>query len=253
MEFAMFQFNARTVNPDQTPEPIAAGRYRVAIAKSNLKETKAKDGAMIDLRFNVLDGPFQGRQLNTNLNVFNKNPTAVEIALKELSAIGHCVNVLDIAGQDGAVDNYLPMLHNLPFLVDVTVEDGYNRIKKYFDVNGNAPGAQNGQQPQQQQPQQVAPPPPQQYQQPQQQPPAQNWGAPPAQQPMQQPPAQQPMQQPPAQNWQQQPATGAPPAGNWGAPPQQPPAQQPAPAGNWGAPPQQPQQPPATGAPSWGR
>ena len=221
-----FVFNARTVNPDQTPEPIPAGRYGLVVTKSNLTETKNKDGAFINLTCQVIDGPFAGRTVPHRLNVFNKNPQAVEIAMNQLSAVCHVLNVFDVAGQDGALDTYVPMLHNIPFLGDVSVENGYNAVAKVFDRNGNAPGAQGG--PPQGAPQGAPPPqPPVQ----QQQPPAQQggWDAP-------QPQQQQPQQQQPQQ---QQPPAQQPPA--WGAPPaQQPPAQQqsgfgPAPTpGAWG-------------------
>lgn len=234
-----FQFNARQHNPDQTPDPVPEGRYKVIIEKTNLKETKNKDGAMIDVRLKIIEGQYANRTLQTNLNVFNKNPQAVEIAHKELSAICHCVGVFDIVGQDGAQDNYLPMLHNIPLSCDVTVEDSYNRIKKWRDANGNLPGQQGAPSAAPQQSAPPAAPPPAQ----------QGWGAPPPQgiPPQGAPPAQGQWGAPPAA-----PPQGAPPSQQqtWGAPPQQPPAAPPAQSGAWGAPPADQQQPPQQGA--WG-
>jgi hypothetical protein len=261
-----FNFNARQVAPNQTPPVMPAGRYRVIIESSDLKQTKAGDGGYVSLMIKSID-TVSGK-VQHNLNIYNKSAQTVQIAFEQLSAICHAINVLDVVAQDNSPGNYLPMLHNIPFMADITVDGEYNRVRKVYDANGNEPGqVPSGPQgapapapvtpPQQawapptgqpaappaydpnQAPQQQWAPPPQQQQAPQQHAPApqQSW-APPATQPPQQ---QQQQQQPPQQQaW-------APPATQQ---PTQPPQQ------NWQAPPQQ-GQPPAPGSaappPGWAR
>lgn len=268
-----FQFNARSVQPEQTPTPVPKAQYKLMISKSNMKANKNNDGGFIVIDCPILEGQFQGRTLQNRYNMWNKNPQAVEIAHKQFSALCHALNVLDVQSQDGAEDNYVPMLHNIPFLADVAVDGEYNRITKVYDVNGNEPGAvPSG--PPQGQPQQPPQAPPQAP--PQGQPPAQGgWGAPQGQPPQGVQPVQQAAwgaqpQQPPQQPqqggfqpgaWgsdpnaqpQQPPAQPAPAQGQWGAPQGAPPAQpQGAPAG-WGAQPGAPAQPPQQPGNPWGR
>lgn len=120
----MFQFNARQHNPEQSPDAVPAGQYRVVIDKTNQKETKAKDGGFLAFAIKIIEGQFAGRVITHNVNLWNKNAQTVEIAHKQMSAICHAIGVLDVQGQDGVPDNFVPMLHNRPFRVDVSVEIG---------------------------------------------------------------------------------------------------------------------------------
>lgn len=257
---AVLNFDATQVEPDTGFETIPAGWYNTAIDESELKPTRDGMGSYLQLRFNVLDGQYVGRKLFARLNIRNANAQTVEIALKQLSAIGHAVNVLHI--QDSA------MLHGIPLKIKVKIRPAsgdyeasnditaYRNINEQVDMAGAAPagvaqfappampagfGAPPVAQPQAfaQPPVQQFAPPPQQFvpqqvpdqqfaqqpQQPQAAPAQQPWAQPPVQQaiPQQQPPQQQPQAQPEAQPaWAQQPQQAAPVA-------QQPQQQQAAP------------------------
>lgn len=260
-------FDASTVAPNTGFEPVPEGWYNVAIRESEIKPTKDGEGAYLQLKAIVIDGPHANKPIFIRLNVQNKNKQAVDIAYGELSAICHVTGVYRV--QDSS------QLHNIPFQVRVVVTKGENGnsgndVKAYKDAMGNDPGKAGAapagnagafggmqQQPPAQQGFGVQPGAapafggaPGGYAQPgpaQGQPPA-GWGQQPAQQPA-------PAQQPPA-GWGapaqgQQPAPGGNPAWGGGAPTQaaqQPPAQ-PGPGG-WTQ-----QQPPAGGAPGgapWG-
>jgi hypothetical protein len=129
------------IAPDMGFETIPAGWYNVMIDESDLKPTKDGAGAFLQLRFNVLDGQYKGRKVFARLNIRNANPQTVEIAYKQLSAIGHAVNVLQI--QDSQ------QLHNLPMKIKVKVrpaEGNYeeaNDITAYRNINDPA-GTQSG-------------------------------------------------------------------------------------------------------------
>lgn len=216
-------FDATGIDPTQTSGGLPIGKHPVVIVESEIKTTKAGDGGMLALTLRVMQGPNEGTTGTWNLNIYNPNEQAKQIANRQLSAICHVIGVYQI--QDSS------QLHGHPFIIEVAPqkkEPQYTEVVKVYDMQGNEPG-KSGQQAAQTAPQQAAPG---------------AWGQPPAQQ-QQMPPAS--AQQPPAQ---------AAPAQAWGQPPQQPPAQQ---GGQqWGQPPagqQQaaPQQQQAPAQQQWGQ
>jgi hypothetical protein len=104
-------FNANEVDPSSDFEPIPAGKYLAMITDSEMKPTKANDGAYLQLTFQVLDGPCKNRYVWARLNLQNRNQTAVQIARAELSAICRAVGVM--APKDSFE------LHNLPLVITV--------------------------------------------------------------------------------------------------------------------------------------
>lgn len=240
----MFQFDARTVAPALGFEPWPEGWNPLVIRSSNMKPTSKGDGGYLELKVEAIDGPNKGRTNFIRLNIYNPNPQAVDISLKQLSAICHVVGVFNIsANPDAPEDMAAPMLHNIPFqarcVLNTNKETGQssNNFVAFKDAHGNEPGKQGQaaqQQPQQQTftqavPQQQAAP---SWQQPAQQPWPGAQQAPPQQAPQQQPqqapqaaPQQSwPPQQPPQAQPSQQPAQGQ-PAGTWQQAPNAPGAQ----------------------------
>jgi hypothetical protein len=104
-------FDANTVEPNDSFDPLPNGDYLCIIAASEMKPTKAGDGAFLELELQVIDGPFQGRKLWDRLNLNNANETAVRIAKGTLSSICRAVGVLQ--PKDSCE------LHDLPLLVKV--------------------------------------------------------------------------------------------------------------------------------------
>ncbi|MCA9028408.1 MAG: DUF669 domain-containing protein, partial [Planctomycetaceae bacterium] len=87
-------FDAQTVEPNDSFDPIPNGDYLCIITTSEMKPTKAGDGAYLELELQVLEGPYQGRKLWDRLNLNNANETTVKIARGTLSAICRAVGVL---------------------------------------------------------------------------------------------------------------------------------------------------------------
>lgn len=143
----MLNFDARTVAPQVTLEPIPQGWYKVVISKSNIKPTNKGDGGYLDLVCQVIDGQFTGRQVHWNLNLWNPSQQAVEIAYKQLSAICHVIGQFQVQSQN-VDDTATPTLHNQPFCISVVVTQGekgpINNIKGCKDVYGNDPGKTAG-------------------------------------------------------------------------------------------------------------
>lgn len=104
-------FNASQVEPAQEFEPIPAGKYLALITESEMKPTKSNGGQYLQLTFQLIDGPYKGRNVWARLNLQNSNPTTVQIARQELSAICRAVGVMT---PGDSVD-----LHNIPLVVSV--------------------------------------------------------------------------------------------------------------------------------------
>ena len=212
---ANLNFNAQTVEPQAAFDPLPAGWYPMQIVESELKPTSNGEGQYLQLKLQVINGDHANRVVYERLNIVNKNPTAQEIAYRNLSAICHATGVIQVEDSQ--------QLHGIPMEVKLSVrpaQNGYdasNDVKGYraigggmMQVGGQPAGAPQGGFPQQDPAQQA--------------PHGGQWtpgGLPQGNQPQQapQPAWQQPAQQPaPQQNW-QQPAPQQ-------APVQQPPVQQ---------------------------
>lgn len=189
---AAINFDATTVAPNASFDPLPAGWYNANITGSEMKPTKDGSGAYIQLELTILDGQYANRKVFDRLNVQNNSKVAQEIAYATLSSICHATGVIQV--QDTS------QLHGIPMEVKLSVRpasDGYeaaNDVKGYRASSQGAGGMSQA-------PQMGAPA----QQPPAQQPPAQNWNAPQQSAPQQS----QPQQTPPAQDWQtpQPPAT----------------------------------------------
>ena len=255
---AQLNFDASQVAPSEALEAIPAGWYTAQMTASQMKPTADGTGAYMQAEFTVLGGEYAGRKLFDRINLQNKNPLAVEIGYKTLSAICHAVGVIQV--QDSQ------QLHGRPLQLKVSLRaagpgadgkyyEASNEVKGYKAADagapvagapaGGAPAWANQQAPVAPQQPQYAPTPAQaapQYAPPvqQQAPAAQPW-----QQPAQQPaPVQQAAPQPWAPPAQQAPAPAAAPqqaaaqTPPWQAAPQQAPVQaQQAPVGGAPVPP----------------
>lgn len=225
-------FNARAVQPQSAPEAWPEGWHKVIIFNSEIVPANDKpQNRMIRLHYRGIEGPMTGRETNENINVWNDNPQAADIAQRTLSSVCHVTGVYDL--QDTA------QFHNIPMQIRIghtkSGDTVYGNVKAHRDIHGNDPGKTGaGQQAPQQyaQPAAAAPAPaqngqfavsapmpmsgapaaagwptgapaaaPQQYQQPA---PGQTFSTGPAQQPQQQ-------FQPAPQTFTQGPMPGAPP------------------------------------------
>lgn len=138
------------------------GMFDFQITNTHLAETKDKTGAMLVIEFSSPLGRIEKRY-----NVINPSPQAVEIANKELSALGHAINIFAVAypkNPDGSpvMEMAGHTLRGGRGRMEVAYQKGqeptaekpsggYVEVRKVFDVNGNEPGkASAAPQPQQQ-------------------------------------------------------------------------------------------------------
>lgn len=132
-------FDATTVEPNKPFDPLPVGRYVVQIVDSELRVTKDGRGQYLWLEADVLEGEYQGRKLFDRLNLVNANPTTVEIAQRNLSAICHAVGKLQV--------NDSQELHLIPLIADVKVkpskdeEYGPSNVVRYLPLEQPRPAA----------------------------------------------------------------------------------------------------------------
>lgn len=131
-------FDARTVEPnDGDFTPIPEGWYVASICHSEQKANKSGTGSHLALTFEVEAGGHAGRRVRDQLNLDNPNPTTVNIARGQLSAICRAIGVMT---PDSSED-----LHGIPMMIRVTQRAGqanpdgspgqiYNDIKGYKPV-----------------------------------------------------------------------------------------------------------------------
>ena len=141
-------FNPNNYEETKSFEPIPKGKYVAMITDSEKRDTRDETLFMFNgekvkawylkLTFEIIDGPYKGRLIWTNLNLVNKNPEAVAISEKNLAsicrAVGHSEPLQDST-----------QLHNKPLKIKVDIrppKDGYdasNNVKGYFPATDAPP------------------------------------------------------------------------------------------------------------------
>ena len=113
---------------------LKGGWYPAELVKSTLKDTRNKDGKYLEFQFRIIedanDEKSEGRFVFTNLNIVNKNETAVKIAHSDLKAICEAV------GFEGELEDTTD-LHNIPLQIKLSLKPetpdwpAKNEIKGY--------------------------------------------------------------------------------------------------------------------------
>ena len=107
-------FDATEVAPAVPLEVMPPGKYLAHLIESEMMPTKAGDGQLLKLVFEVLEGPSVRRKIFDQLNLVNRNAQTVEIAQRTLSAICHAVGQVHVSDSE--------QLHFKPLMVTLKVE-----------------------------------------------------------------------------------------------------------------------------------
>jgi hypothetical protein len=123
-------FNANEV-PESTYGAMPIGLYQVMATESEVKPTKAGTGQYLQFVIDVLDEKYNTKKLWARLNLWNPNPTAVQIAQQELGALCRAVGV--ITPDDSS------QLCGIPFIVRLGIEKDnkggeQNTILNYYSI-----------------------------------------------------------------------------------------------------------------------
>ncbi len=132
-------FNAQDFEPSQGSGPHPKGKFPATISNTTIKPTKSGDGGLFEVEFTTQAGTITNRY-----NLWNKEPKAVEIAQKELSALCYATGIFKLDFRnDGAA------LRGAKLIIEVDDQknkdgtpNGYVEVKKVYDANGNEPGRQ---------------------------------------------------------------------------------------------------------------
>jgi hypothetical protein len=88
------EYDINQINLADTPpapqgdfEPLPEGVYKIALISHEQKATKANDGLIIALRFDVTEGKYAGRVLWVNANIVNKSEKAQEISRRLMASL----------------------------------------------------------------------------------------------------------------------------------------------------------------------
>ncbi len=123
-------FNANQVEPSKDLDPIPAGKYAAVITATEMKPTKNGGGQYLQVTFQILEGPYKNRFVWARLNLHNSNPTTVQIARQELSAICRAVGVLT---PSDSIE-----LHHIPLLITVKLKKRNDTGELSNEVKGYA-------------------------------------------------------------------------------------------------------------------
>lgn len=118
MQAIQYVFDVTNIDPFVAGgQVLPGGWYMAPIIDMECKENNTKGtGHNLWLESTVIEGEFKGRKFYENLNLWHSSSSAaVEIAEKQLSAIGHAVGVL--------TGNDLTVLANKPMLVEIELQD----------------------------------------------------------------------------------------------------------------------------------
>ncbi len=86
-------FDTHSVEPAVGFEALPAGWYPVQISDAEIRDTKSGTGKYIRLELEVIGDHHAGRKVFARLNIVNPNPTTVQIAMRELAAVGQALNL----------------------------------------------------------------------------------------------------------------------------------------------------------------
>lgn len=107
-------YDTTDVPPQEDFTPVPPGEYVVQILSSEMVSTKSGNGEMLKLELEIIEGPSAGRRLFDRLNLVNQNQQAVDIAMRQLSALKHATNRLQVQNSEE--------LHGIPMIAVVKVD-----------------------------------------------------------------------------------------------------------------------------------
>ena len=126
-------FNADDV-PERRYDVIPADWYDAIIEDSDVKTTKSGDGRYINLKFQIVDGPYAGRTIYNALNIEHHNENVVKYAYIDLGSICRCVGILNPKDTSE--------LHNKKLRIKITVQPPKAGYEASNDIKGYKPTEQ---------------------------------------------------------------------------------------------------------------
>jgi len=123
-----YNFNAESIEPNTSYEPIPAGWYTAIISSSEMKATRDGYGEYLSLTLQIIEGQHENRLVFARLNLKNANDKAVDIARKDLAAICRAVGVMSPQASE--------QLHDIPLMIKVKVRPASGEYEASNDMGG---------------------------------------------------------------------------------------------------------------------
>ena len=123
-----YNFNAESIEPNTSYEPIPAGWYTAIISSSEMKATRDGYGEYLSLTLQVIEGQYENRLVFARLNLKNANDKTVDIARKDLAAICRAVGVMSPQASEE--------LHDIPLMIKVKVRPASGDYEASNDIGG---------------------------------------------------------------------------------------------------------------------
>tara|TARA_B100000953_G_C18030250_1_gene422885 strand:+ start:1259 stop:1699 length:441 start_codon:yes stop_codon:yes gene_type:complete len=117
---------SNVVEEDRSFTPLPPGDYEVIVDDSDFRDTKSGNGRYLHLELSVVSEEGKGRKIFDNLNLENPNPTAVEIAQRQLASLVRACGKVQIKDSSE--------LHNIPIVANITIRPGTNGYDDSNDV-----------------------------------------------------------------------------------------------------------------------
>ena len=119
-------FDASQVK-DSEFEALPAGEYRAVIAESERKKTKDGASELLQVKLQIVDGPFKNRTVIDRFNLWNKNPEATTIAQQQFKKVCEALSIIKPADSSA--------LHMKPLMIKLAVKEyngkDQNEVKGY--------------------------------------------------------------------------------------------------------------------------
>ena len=135
---AIHGVNTQGIGEKKTYEPIPNDSYTVKLDRFQEKETKAKNGIMIDVSFRVQDGEFKNRLVWTSFLISHPNAKAAGIGLQKLDSMLKSMGVYGGFEALGNDSSQLEELKDKEFIINTDIEiptdpryKPRNVVKKY--------------------------------------------------------------------------------------------------------------------------
>jgi hypothetical protein len=132
-------FRAADFDPATGSSQLPVGLHPAIVAESEVIPTRDKDGGMLALTLQIIDGEHKNARGVWRLNLWNKSQQAADIAARQLSALCHVIGVPELT-------NDVSPVHGKPFLVEVALqsgengtEKGYTEVRAVKKMDGTAP------------------------------------------------------------------------------------------------------------------
>ena len=126
--FDLHDFDASVVDPSVGFDPVPAGRYVAVVTDAEMLDTQQGGGQYLELKFEIIEGEYKGRNLWTRLNLVNSKEKTVDYAKAMLSGLYRALGFTKISE--------FSELHNLPLLIAVKCKNRKDNGELTNEIKG---------------------------------------------------------------------------------------------------------------------